>query len=395
MFYFGRRLAYVACACCFAMGLLGVGLFTSVPATTLTFLLTGWFVVREVRAVPETGTLNISQKTGTLNVSGQAAGALAIPGEIRPLAVSRERPGRPEMLSVPVSWVIVAGGFHDLGAMDRANAALAGVPDRAWRPRPPRRARDRATGSAADPRVVCHKVPRPKSAAPLAESMLSRKGLTVAAEVTPPNPPRASSSTAATVPGRTSTGCTPSTPCWHVHDEGAPAWLKVKHRAVKAIARRQERAALRIARTVVANSRPRAGPSSRPGCGCVESPRRVPRDGSVLGAARQSSAPQPGRRLRIPDGDRVVAFVGALGFDLNKGFDVVWTRVGTAGGCAAISRHAPGRRRWRTASVLAPRSRTGRHRAIACGSSATPPACAKCWPPPICSSARSATRRTG
>ena len=52
MFYFGRRLAYVACACSFAMGLLGVGLFTSVPATTLTFLLTGWFAVREVRAAP-------------------------------------------------------------------------------------------------------------------------------------------------------------------------------------------------------------------------------------------------------------------------------------------------------------------------------------------------------
>jgi hypothetical protein len=52
MFYFGRRLAYVACACSFAMGLIGVGLFTSVPATTLTFLLTGWFVVREVRVAP-------------------------------------------------------------------------------------------------------------------------------------------------------------------------------------------------------------------------------------------------------------------------------------------------------------------------------------------------------
>ena len=31
MFYFGRRLAYVACACSFALGLIGVGLFTSVP----------------------------------------------------------------------------------------------------------------------------------------------------------------------------------------------------------------------------------------------------------------------------------------------------------------------------------------------------------------------------
>jgi hypothetical protein len=55
MFYFGRRLAYIACACAFGMGLIGVGLFTSVPGTTLTFLLTGWFVVREVRAPPVPG----------------------------------------------------------------------------------------------------------------------------------------------------------------------------------------------------------------------------------------------------------------------------------------------------------------------------------------------------
>jgi len=52
MFYFGRRLAYVVCACSFALGLIGVGLFTSVPATTIMFLLTGWFVVQEVRFAP-------------------------------------------------------------------------------------------------------------------------------------------------------------------------------------------------------------------------------------------------------------------------------------------------------------------------------------------------------
>ena len=37
-------------------------------------------------------------------------------------------------------WVIVAGGFHDLGAMDRANAALARYLIEARGPRAPRRA---------------------------------------------------------------------------------------------------------------------------------------------------------------------------------------------------------------------------------------------------------------
>ncbi|MCA1563718.1 MAG: hypothetical protein LC804_26885 [Acidobacteria bacterium] len=86
MFYFGRRLAYVACACSFAMGLIGVGLFTSVPATTLTFLLTGWFVVREVKAAPvpapetetKPGTAPLSARVprhekGTVPWSGETA----------------------------------------------------------------------------------------------------------------------------------------------------------------------------------------------------------------------------------------------------------------------------------------------------------------------------------
>ena len=52
MFYVGRRLAYVACACAFATGLIGTGLFTSVPSTAIVLLLTGWIVVPEVRFAP-------------------------------------------------------------------------------------------------------------------------------------------------------------------------------------------------------------------------------------------------------------------------------------------------------------------------------------------------------
>jgi len=52
MFYFGRRLAFVAVACTFATGLIGTGLFTSVPSTAIVLLLTGWIVVPEVRFAP-------------------------------------------------------------------------------------------------------------------------------------------------------------------------------------------------------------------------------------------------------------------------------------------------------------------------------------------------------
>ena len=50
MFYFGRRLAFVAVACTFATGLIGTGLFTSVPSTAIVLLLTGWIVVPALRA---------------------------------------------------------------------------------------------------------------------------------------------------------------------------------------------------------------------------------------------------------------------------------------------------------------------------------------------------------
>ncbi len=52
MFYFGRRLAYVACAGGFATGVIGLGLFTSVPMTVLLLLLTGWIVVPEIDFAP-------------------------------------------------------------------------------------------------------------------------------------------------------------------------------------------------------------------------------------------------------------------------------------------------------------------------------------------------------
>ena len=52
MFYFGRRLAFVAVASTFATGLIGTGMLTSVPSTAIVLLLTGWIAVPEVRFAP-------------------------------------------------------------------------------------------------------------------------------------------------------------------------------------------------------------------------------------------------------------------------------------------------------------------------------------------------------
>ena len=225
----------------------------------------------------------------------------------------------------PPDWVIVAGGFHDHGAMDRANAALATYLSGCG-------ARVHLVGHdidvrfRRDRRVVCHDVPRPRSAAPVAESLLSRRGLAVASHVTAAMPGARVVVNGGNCPWPDINWVHAVHAVWHVQDAGAPAWVKVKHRGVKALARRQERSALRMARAVIANSH--ATRRALIEAGLVESsrihtiylgsdPSWAPAPASERAAARAA--------FRIPDGDRVVGFVGTLGFDLNKGFDVLWS----------------------------------------------------------------------
>jgi hypothetical protein len=46
----GRRLAWLTFAVAFASGLLGLGMFTSVPQTVVMLMMMGWFVVARKRA---------------------------------------------------------------------------------------------------------------------------------------------------------------------------------------------------------------------------------------------------------------------------------------------------------------------------------------------------------
>lgn len=51
--FMGRRLLWVACAACFATGMIGKGLLTSIPGTALLLLSLGWVAVRQPRADAE------------------------------------------------------------------------------------------------------------------------------------------------------------------------------------------------------------------------------------------------------------------------------------------------------------------------------------------------------
>jgi glycosyltransferase involved in cell wall biosynthesis len=221
-------------------------------------------------------------------------------------------------------WVIVAGGFHDLGGMDRANAALAAhLLERG--------ARVHLVGHEIDrrfrdhPRAVCHAVPRPRGLPAAAESLLSRRGRLVASRVT-------STAPGARVVVNGGNCLWPDVnwvhavhAAWPVFDDGAPGWIRLRHRALKRRARRRERAALASARLVIANSDATARAAVE--CAGVDAAavRTVylgadatwgPPDSSEREAARQA--------FGLAGGAPVVAFVGALGFDVNKGFDVLW-----------------------------------------------------------------------
>ena len=226
----------------------------------------------------------------------------------------------------PRDWVIVAGGFHDMGAMDRANAALAAhLLDRGGRVH--------LVGHDIDSRFTqhaharCHVVPRPRAAAPLAESLLSRRGVAVAAEVTAASPEARVVVNGGNCAWPDINWVHAVHAVWPVVDDGAPAWVKVKHRAVKALVRRQERAALRIARTVVTNSR--STQQALLAAGLVPDASRVHAVylGSDPSWARAGVNERVAARstYQIPADCAAVAYVGTLGFDLNKGFDVLWS----------------------------------------------------------------------
>src|SRR5688500_16161356 len=139
-------------------------------------------------------------------------------------------------------WVIVAGGFHQHGGMDRANAALAScLLDDGHRVHLVGHEIDRQLG--AHRLAIAHPVARPRGAPALAERLLARTGAAVARAVL------AGDSNARVVVN----GGNCVWPdinwlhavhaAWPVRDDGAPWWSRYRTRRLKRIAVARERAA--------------------------------------------------------------------------------------------------------------------------------------------------------
>lgn len=219
-------------------------------------------------------------------------------------------------------WLIVCGGFHHLGGMDHANLALA----------------EYLRSAGHEVFLVGHDFddertagfPRKEVLRFLGSTALGERGLwhigKRQAEQLVQKHPQAR----VVVNGG---NCTFGDINWvhYVHnayparDGDAPAWIRWKDQFLRSMYRRREALALRSARLVIANSQTAARqvitqvgvPDSRVKVvylGC--SPDLRPATALERTAAREW--------LKIRPTDRVVAFVGALTWDDNKGLETLW-----------------------------------------------------------------------
>jgi glycosyltransferase involved in cell wall biosynthesis len=208
--------------------------------------------------------------------------------------------------------------------MDRANAALAayllesGVPVHLV-------GHEIDPGFAGDSRATLHVVPRPRGFPGLSERLLGRTGSRVARTMVARYPHARVVVNGGNCAWPDINWVHAVHAAWPVVDAGAPLWSRYRNRRLKTAAVQRERTSLQQAGLVIANS---------------ETTRRalIERVGVTAGTIRTvylgsdpswSAAGAEERAaaraaLQLPPDRPVVLFVGALGTDINKGFDVLW-----------------------------------------------------------------------
>lgn len=208
--------------------------------------------------------------------------------------------------------------------MDRANAALATyLLDSGFRVHLV--GHDIDSRLSAHPCATPHAVPRPKGLPLVAEWWLGRRGLRVAERVTAEARGARVVVNGGNCPWPDVNWVHAVHAAWPVRDDGAPWWSHYRNRRLKAAARERECAALKQARLVIANSEATRG-------ALID---RLGFDGDRIHVVHLGSDPSWGpvlpqeriearASLGLPAHAPVVVFVGALGSDINKGFDVVW-----------------------------------------------------------------------
>lgn len=227
-------------------------------------------------------------------------------------------------------WVLVSGGFHRRGGMDKANLALAQYLANQG-------TQVHVVGYHIDaqleqhPLVTAHRVSRPGNSYFLGGPLLDFTGRSVARQV------------AAQFPGArvlvNGTNCMWPGINWvhcvhHVWQSGVvdgPAWFRAKQGLNRWLLRRRERAAGRLGRLFIANSK-RTERDLMEQLGIDVGRIRTIYLGaeSDWGLVKPQEKTDSRRAMNIPEGRHAAVFLGAIAHDRNKGFDVLleaWRRL--------------------------------------------------------------------
>lgn len=237
------------------------------------------------------------------------------------------KPKLVEDLAVPgvdsPPWVLVAGGFHGHGGMDKANLALAqylvgqGTPVHIV-------CYTIDSDLAQHPLVTVHTVSRPAKSYLLGGPLLDFAGRKIARRVLEgwPNARILVNGDNCLWPGINWVHYVHH--AWNVGPLHAPLWFRVKQRLARWMALRRERSAAKVGRMFITNSMR----TSRDlidllgvDAGRVQTiylggeSDWGPISGEEKAAARKS--------LGVPEGRSVAVFIGSIGHDRRKGFDVL------------------------------------------------------------------------
>jgi len=218
-------------------------------------------------------------------------------------------------------WVLICGGFHRHGGMDRANYALAEALLA--------QGRDLyLVGHRIAPELLAHSrvhatVVARRLGILIAEPALRREGLRVAAYVTRQWPRTRVVVNGGNCPWPDINWVHMVHAYWPRFDSEAPAWFRTKSRIDRQKARRDELDALRRAKLAIANTELTRRELIK--LGIDERKIRT----IYLGCESDWVPPSRDQRRRaresfhLPENTTVIGFAGGLGYDRRKGFDTL------------------------------------------------------------------------
>jgi glycosyltransferase involved in cell wall biosynthesis len=248
--------------------------------------------------------------------------ATSVPGRIR---LPKKTSGTESTGIGSQPWIIVAGGFHELGGMDKANAALARY--LLERNAPVHLVAHRVADEFWHSQATIHLIKRPLNSFLLGEAALELAAKRLARRIKSEFP-----HTVVIANGGNYTS--PDVDWVHsVHHawpsvlhEGTPAWFRGKQWVTKRRDCRRERRAITRSRLVITNS-------ERTRQDVIQYLHVDPRHVVTLhlGADPSWNEVSPAERinarrwLKVDPNRKLIAFVGALGHDQNKGLDILWS----------------------------------------------------------------------